>query len=259
LILGAPKVGKSTIAIATSPGPVLVFKSDNGNVTKSVRMAYPKARFAVLEVHNRAQFENAFVYAKEEVKNGTFRTIVWDTISSFGETLEEECANKTRNGEGEADGRRYWPVYTKFLVNACGRLNHLPCHFIACSHYIDTGGEPMGENPVSKTGPGIVPLLGRAARALVSKEFDDVLFLSKRPMSDERMLLTGEAGVFGPGGRSTRGSHELPARMEAFFKLAGLNMKGIPDLNEKAGKASSSASPAPAAAPVKKTMFGKKG
>lgn len=222
LLLGDPKVGKTSCAVGTSPGPVLVINSDRAGATRSAKKVYPDVKFWQLDAYSRSDMEGCLVTARAWAREKKIKTIVWDPISSFAANLEKECADKTKNPAGEPDGRRYWPVYTKYLVEVCSRLMTMDAHVIVCSHYIDTGGESMGDNPIAKTGPGIVPLLGRAARVLVAKEFDDVLFLKKKALSNDRVLCTSEFGVFGPGGRSTMGAEELPPDMTEFFRVAGL-------------------------------------
>lgn len=78
---------------------------------------------------------------------------------------------------------------------------------------------------VAKTGPGIVPLLGRAARARIGGEFTDVIFLDKvknNPKVPEgRAFLTGIEGVWGPGCRSVKDDMIMPADFREFMKLAG--------------------------------------
>lgn len=225
LLLGGYKVGKTTCAVGTLPGPVYVINSDQPGSTQPVKEHHPNAKFAQNLVHSRAKMEDALVLARSLAKEGKIKSIVWDTLSGFAGHLEEECAAQTMNDKGEPDGRRYWPVYTKYLINTVGRLSKIDAHLVVCSHWIDTGGSDEMAGGVAKTGPGIVPLLGRAARARIGGEFADVVFFDKVKnvpgVPDGRAFLTGIEGVWGPGCRSIAKDMIMPADFREFMKAAG--------------------------------------
>ena len=224
LLMAGYKAGKSCAAVGTTPGPVYVINCDQPGSLEPVKKIYPNAIFAQNLVHSRAKMEDALVLARSLAKEGKIKTVVLDTLSGFAGHLEEECAAQTMNDKGEPDGRRYWPVYTKYLISMVGRLSKIPCHLVVCSHWIDTGGSDEMAGGVSKTGPGIVPLLGRAARARIGGEFTDVLFLDKVKnvpgVPEGRAFLTGIEGVWGPGCRSIAKDMIMPADFREFMKAA---------------------------------------
>ena len=172
---------------------------------------HPNCKYAQNLVHSTEKMENALVLARSLVKAGEVKTIVWDTMSNFAKKLEEEMAARTNNDNGEPDGRRYWPMYTKYLFNTIGRLSKLDAHLIVCSHWIDVGTtdqerEKINQGALAKVGPGLVPLLGRTARASMGGEFADVIFMTKRRVGEkkgERIFQTSMEGVWGVGCRST--------------------------------------------------------
>lgn len=225
LLLGAPRVGKTVAAVGTSPGPVYVINSDQPDSTDPVKRVHPNCKYAQNLVHSTEKMENALVLARSLVKAGEVKTIVWDTMSNFAKKLEEEMAARTNNDRGEPDGRRYWPMYTKYLFNTIGRLSKIDAHLIVCSHWIDVGTtdqerEKINEGALAKVGPGLVPLLGRTARASMGGEFQDVIFMTKRRVGEkkgERVFQTSMEGVWGVGCRSTDLA-EVPPDFTEFLK-----------------------------------------
>lgn len=219
LLLGPPLVGKTTSAVGTAPGPVYVINSDGRDSLTAVKRRHPNVKFASNNVYTRKDMEGAIVVARDLVKKDEIKTIVWDTLSSFAEGLEYECAKLTENEKGEPDGRRYWPVYTKYLLQTVSRLRKIDAHIIVCSHFIDTSSD-QEEGDKKKTGDGIVPLLGRKARLTIGKEFADIIFMD-RDLSKNRVFRTGVAGKWGPGGRNTDGDLTMPPDFAEFMKVAG--------------------------------------
>lgn len=227
LLLGPPKGGKSSCAVGTAPGPVYVINSDGRDGLVPVQRLYPHAKFASNNVYTMADMENALTTARSLVKEGKVKTVVWDTMSNFAEGLELECDKKCVTSSGQSDGRRYWPMYTKFLVQTVARLRKIDAHIIVCSHFVDTRSseEDLG---APKVGPSIVPLLAGKARLLIGKEFSDVLFLDRdvRSIKKDRVLRTSIGGVWGPGGRNTDGDLQLAPDIKEFMKVAGFKNVG---------------------------------
>jgi hypothetical protein len=235
LLLGGPKIGKSCAAVGTSPGPVYVINSDQPDGTNPVKRVHPNCKFASNLVHSTEKMENALVLARSLVKDGKVKTIVWDTMSNFAKKLEQEMADRTNNSEGVPDGRKFWPMYTKYLHNTIGRLSKLDAHLIVCSHWIDVGTtdqerEKINEGALAKVGPGLVPMLGRTARATIGGDFSDVIFMTKRKVGEkrgERIFQTSMDGVWGVGCRSTD-LEEVPPDFTEFLKsIRGTKPKAV--------------------------------
>jgi hypothetical protein len=221
LLLGSPKIGKSVAAVGTAPGPVYCINCDQKDSLSPVTRIHPGVKFATNHVHSMEKMEDAIQLARTLVKDNKVKTIVWDTMSGFASHLEDECAEKTNNNEGVPDGRRYWPMYTKYLLNSVGRLMKLNAHLIVTSHWIDVGTTDQERDKIrdgakAKIGPGIVPLLGRTARAKMGGEFADVIFMDK--VKGERMFITSLDGVWGPGCRNVDGNEIVPADFNRFLK-----------------------------------------
>jgi AAA domain len=229
LVMGPAKAGKTTCCITTAPRGVFVINCDDkSSIKPAVRAwkrldgefgAIPGDEFQVSLVHDIAAMEEAVEDAREGVKAGLYATIVWDTISGYAGFLEQQCMDATNNAKGEPDGRRAWPEYEKRLRNVLYRLFKLKAHVIVTAHFLDVGGE-VNENQVSKTGPGIVPLLGGKARMTVPAMFQDVVFFEK--VGDQRYFVTGIDGVWGPGCRNLSGNVKVKADVGALMKAMGI-------------------------------------
>jgi hypothetical protein len=222
LILGAPKAGKSTCAISTAPDPVYVINCDD-----SATALHPAVRFMKKNYPRKRPFEwdlvktwddmdRAVKTAREGVKEGKYKTIVLDTISSFSTKLEQQCLEATDTGNGP-DGRRAYPEYERRLRHLCERFFSIPAHFIALSHYIELGGE-VGENGNPKYGAGYAPLLAGKARATVPMIFTDVIYMTLTPKG-ERIYVMNAQGAWGPGSRSLSSSSIIPADLGEMIRL----------------------------------------
>lgn len=213
LVMGPPKVGKSTCVVATSPGPVRVLLCEADSALKGARRHSPKNHFDFERIKGWDSMMSALKEARDDIKAGKLKTLVVDPLSDFAAVLEEACLAQTDNGKGP-DGRRAYPEYGRRLRHLIEQLFRLQCHVIVITHYIEVGGGEVqpdgGGEATPRTGEGIVPLLAGKARALVAAKFNDVCWfdLDKK---GQRFIETGPTGRWGPGCRSLDGTHMIPA------------------------------------------------
>jgi hypothetical protein len=216
LIMGPPKVGKTSVAVGTAPeGGVYVINSDDVN---SLRPAQRLRTFQGAHVlgNDLQGIENALKECRTGVKEGRFNTIVWDTITKYAGRVEQLFADATIGAKGEPDGRRYWPAYKKHLHGVLDRLFAMKAHVIVNAHYLVQSSVQI-DGQVAKQGDGIVPALGGTARASIPAEFQDVVFLEKR-RNDKRVFVTSADGVYGPGCRSLPGVTEVDANVAKMWE-----------------------------------------
>ncbi len=220
LVLGAPKCGKTHTCIATAEGPVYVINSDD---QYSLKPAARVCNFSWdLALGRDAQgIEACIREARLGVKEGRYKTIVWDTMTRYSDRIVDVYADATRNAAGEPDGRRYWPNYKKHLHNIIDRLFDLKAHVIVLAHYVESSAVLI-EGQVKKSGEGVLPGLGGAARTSIPAEFQDIVFLEKR--AGKRYFVTSSDGVFGPGCRSLQGVEAIEADIGVLW--AAMN-KGV--------------------------------
>lgn len=212
--MGDPKVGKTHCVLGTCEKPAYVINCDDASALRPALKVTSDFTWDLVSGSDASIFQkmqNALHEASKGVKEGRYKTIVLDTLSSYAQRIEPILADASNQ-----DGRRYWPEYEKRIRSVIDRLFMLPAHIIVLTHYLDIGGN-IGDNQLSKTGPGLVPLLGGKARATVPALFQDVVFLEKR--KGKQVFVTSLDGVFGPGCRSVDVS-ELPADVSEFWKLA---------------------------------------
>ncbi len=217
LVLGAPKSGKTHTCISTAEGPIYVINSDD---QYSLRPAARVCKFTWdLALGKDAQGIEACLHeARVGVKEGRYKTIVWDTISRYSDRIQEVYADATRNAAGEPDGRRFWPNYRKHLHGIIDRLFMLKAHVIVLSHYVE-GSAVLIEGQVKKAGEGVLPGLGGQARTSIPAEFQDIVFLEKK--GGRRYFVTASDGVFGPGCRSLAGVETCEADVGVLWKMMG--------------------------------------
>lgn len=218
LLMGAPKVGKTTSTIASLAkafGSGYVFCcGDKGGM----KQASARAKFTWDNIRDEHEMEAAIKEAKQGVKSGAYKWIVVDDFSLYASWLEGELRLQSAraNQKGEPDGRRYWPEYRTRILNIARRLFDAKAHIVFCTHYTEHSPEIDGQ--LAKSGPGVVPMIGGAARVELPAIFQDVLFMEK-DKNNKRIFKVNPEGVWGPGCRSTDQTKEIDADFGVFYKL----------------------------------------
>ena len=219
LIQGAAKVGKTTAAIATAPGPVFIIAcDDDSSLMEAARHRRDFFGERVTIKGPLAEMDNAKIAAKKAIKERGVKTIVIDQFNAFSDMIADELeAQYDFNGQG-ANGMQLWPAYLKKLTATLNYLFMLPAHVIVTSLYDDYKQKDADE--------GIQPMLIGKARKLIPAMFRDVVYMvNKREKGEKtihRLFLTSLEGVYsGVGARSLSGHiTECPADIKEFLRHA---------------------------------------
>jgi AAA domain len=217
LLMGPPKLGKTTHAIETSPGPVRVLLCENDSALRGARRKTLNFDFErVTDWNSMTKF---VVDAKRDAKAGLIKTVVVDPLTTFADKLLAECVYATRTHDGNEDGRKAHPEFTKRIVHLVDLLLTIPAHVIVIAHHMETGGD----NEAKKLGDGLVPLMpNTASRTKVGAMFYDVVWMDIAkpgwPEYNGRTFITGPDGAWGPGCRSLAKNDKLPADVGEFIK-----------------------------------------
>jgi hypothetical protein len=226
LFLGPPKLGKSTAAVCTSPAPVRVLLCEGDTALREPQRRGAKFDFErILSEGAYKQMTSMLLQAKEDAKAKLIKTVVIDPLSDFADRLLAESMKLNLTNDGNEDGRRAYPHYTKRLMHCIDLAFTIPAHLIVISHYYEVGGGELG---LPKTGEGIVPLIPGQARARISARFNDVLWLDFDKATGDRMFVTGPQGAWGPGCRSLPNTTRLPADFTALIKTFAANGNTAP-------------------------------
>ncbi len=220
-VMGAPKCGKTHTCIATAAaalGGVYVINSDDQNsLISASRVSEFSWDLALGKDPNG--IEACIKEARDGVKSGAYKVIVWDTISRYSDRVQNAYLDATNNAQGEPDGRRAWPRYKKHLEGIIDRLFTLKAHVIVLSHFVEASAAII-EGQIKKAGEGVVPGLAGGARTSIPAMFQDIVFLEKR--AGKRYFVTASEGVFGPGCRSIPGQVEhVDADIGTLWKAMG--------------------------------------
>lgn len=218
LVMGAPKSGKTYTTLLTCEKPVYVINSDDDH---AISGASRVAEFAYDNVAGRELqgIQNAIGEAKRGIKEGEYKTVVWDTISVYASRVEDVFAEMCMGKDGVPDGRRYWGMYANHLKIVLDQLFRLKAHLIVLTHYQEQSSVLL-EGQIAKSGEGTVPLLKGVSRTNVPAKFSDIVFLEKK--GGKRFFVTSSDGVFGPGCRRLDGHKEVEADIGKLWLL----MKG---------------------------------
>lgn len=216
LVMGAPKVGKTTACVATAPGPVYLINSDDEYSWRPAAKAGAEFQYETVLGSDPNQIDRVIREIQKGVKEGTIRTVVWDTITRYSSRAADVYAAASANAKGDPDGRRFWPAHRKHVLGIVDRLIALPCHVIITAHHMDKYRDFEGNaQPVRE---GIVPALeGRLSEA-VPAVLSDIIYLDR--IGEERFFLTSSQGVYGPRGRNIPANvHKVGPSIQALLDV----------------------------------------
>jgi hypothetical protein len=224
LVIGPPKVGKTTACVGTAPRPVYVLLSDDKAALKPATQKHTEFTYDLVNASDGAklvaQWEAAFREAKRGAEAGEYKTIVWDTITSFARLLIEAELLASNKGNGP-NGREAYPAYGRRLRSMVGRLINIPAHVIVTAQDFPVSAEMEGQ--VKKRGPGILPNVEGSVRGELGSFFQDVVYLERDVVGgvESRSFVCSMAGVFGAGSRNLPGVEKIPADVTAMWKMMG--------------------------------------
>lgn len=230
LWMGIPKTGSSTHAISTSPPPVRVLLCESDSALRGAKRETDQFDFERIrpdgEGHIWDTMMKHIIAAKRDAKEGKIKTVVVDPLSFFAHKLLIEVENATKTKEGNIDGRKAHPEFTKRIIHAVDLMMTIPAHLVVVTHHMDVGGDDNADKP--KTGPGIVPLMpNMATRTAIASMFYDIVWFDvvppatpgKQPVEhfNNRIFVTGPGGAWGTGCRSRKGNAVMPAHVGQFI------------------------------------------
>jgi hypothetical protein len=215
LLLGAPGVGKTTVAVCTMPRPVAVILCESDTA-----LDYPRVSMRDDEGMSEKEIDRALIYqrasdwesmlkaiqeVRAEAEKGAIQTLVVDPLSFWCDRLMDQCFKWTLTSDGKEDGRRAHPELTRRTRQIAYQLLALPCHVVVVSHHIDVG------DAAKRGGPDKVPMLpNKEVRGLIHGMFPHKLWMQFNP-DGKRIFVTTPNGSTGPGVRGLKGSSEIPA------------------------------------------------
>jgi hypothetical protein len=226
LLMGYAKVGKtrsSVVSLANTFGNGYVLNcGDKSGLGPPARIT-KKFEFDIVRDFN--DMETCLKTARTGVKEGKYKWIFVDDFSLYASYLEGALRDKSasQSSKNEPDGRKYWPEFKQQLLNIPKRLFDLKAHVVVASHWIEPTREIDGQK--SKSGRGVLPMIGGSAREEMPAMFHDVLFMEKEK-DGRRVFQVNPEGIWGPGCRSTDGTHTIPADFGDFWKLVTQGPEG---------------------------------
>jgi hypothetical protein len=217
LVLGPARIGKTRL-LATAPMPAYVICSDDESKLDSATSQTTDFEYDLVNDTRGpqllSQMEIAIRSAQAGVTAGKYKTVIWDTLSTFATYLL--AAELMAAGDNAMTA---FPSYGRRLISYLGRLIAIPAHIVVLSHDAEHSKELPGQ--LRKQGEGIVPNIEGGVRTRIAGMFRDTVYLQKKGGgSDERILVCSIKGVWGPGSNTLPGVESVPADLSNFLKLA---------------------------------------
>lgn len=205
MLLGPPRVGKTTSILTTAPGPIFAINCDGRS-----SLTFPReegAKFMAVDCETAAHMIEAARLACKLAAEGKIRTVVFDTITIAVDNMQEEFSRRL-------EGRELWAEILATGMRLIRQLTQVDAHLFVIGHllqgdYADT--------------VGLVPAIGGQLKAKVPARLNDwVLFDHVPGRNPERQYLLGDQTKWSAAGRNIRRSIALPADVNALFEELGI-------------------------------------
>ena len=200
LIIGGPKDGKTYTSVTTAEGPTYVINSDDKYSLQGAANDGFKFDTNFVSGDTPQRMFECINFLRDEIKKGTYRTVIWDTMSKYSWRALKVYEDATRNSKGESDGRRFWQQHRNHVLSVIDNLVQLDAHIIVNAHFKRETGQAI-DGQAEKVGEGIVPDLPGELRMVAARDFQNVVFLQVNHLGT-REFLWNIRGVWGPGGRT---------------------------------------------------------
>jgi hypothetical protein len=247
LIVGYAKVGKTTAAIVSSPGPVGVLNVDDDSGLRETRrqvLARAEKRkaegkpeggdhYVVMSMKTAGfrKWMSEIPSIKNDVEKGFIKTIVLDNLTMLSGVIMNEALRESVSHKGNEDPRRAHQLYTRRMLLIVGQLLECKCHVIVISHCpppyaaersMDDDGDKKAQPPPVPGGDDalIVPLLeNKDVRARMPALFTDIVYMGYQGRTQKRYFLTGPRGaITGPGCRSLKTTVAMTANITVLLR-----------------------------------------
>jgi len=213
LICGLPKAGKSCSAVLTSPKPVFVFNTDGKGALDPVMLL--GGEFAAEDITDFGSYQRTFLWLKTNMSKfhdpakGVRGTVVFDNISTFAGSLQEELKKDFK------DGRQLFPELAQRLTRVMRDLLSLPLHLVVLGH-LKQGEKLSGESTKFLSVPGSG---GIAISALMQDWIGLEVSLDANTNEVKREFLLAPEGSWQSAVRSIKNIKRMPADVGQFLDL----------------------------------------
>lgn len=206
LVLGAPKIGKTTCIVKSAPKP-LIINCDGASATKGA--ANLGATFSAVNVGSIRSWQEACALAIKGAAEGTYSTVIVDTVTLLADTLEKELRAKGLAGWDLAG------ALNDALAEGVDLLrNKLAAHLFFVAHI----------TPDHEGVAGTLPdIYGRMKKRL-PQAVDDWILLDVEPgrKPHERVFLLGPQKAWTHSGRNVKRTCQVEADVVPLFEELGI-------------------------------------
>ena len=203
LVLGYPKIGKTTCLATTAPKP-LIINCDGPSATKGA--VKEGAKFLSVDATNRASWAKAQQIARDLVASGDVGSIIVDSVSLLYDNLLDDITLTL-------EGFDAWKELHRVGMGGLKKLGTLPAHLFLVAHF----------EPDSDGNAGILPLIPGQDKKKIGAWVNDWVLLDcdpgRKPM---RQFVLGPQGKWNAQGRNMRRSCTVDATVPALFAEMGI-------------------------------------
>ncbi len=212
LLVGPPKVGKTTCIATTAPAPVLVLNCDPRDAVLGAANQLPdddRDHFRAFDVNSIRTWKQGQKLAIDLASKGLIKTVLVDTASMLSETVVSEA-------KSILDGFALWNEVKNQVYGGIDNLaENLDCHlFVNC--HIDMSADDA--NP-----SGLLPMIAGSAKRWVPAALSDWIYLDVDPTREPmRQFLLGPQKIWSFSGRNVKKSAAIPATVPELFAELGI-------------------------------------
>lgn len=224
LLLIAPARTGKTWCLGTAPRPIYIIASDPPSKLDSAGKAVAKLGMKDIIYDPCDASEGPTLYRQREAclreaqrgaAAGDYKTIAWDTFTSYADLALAAELRATDDGKGP-DGRRAYDRFFNEIMSPLNRFLRIPnINLLVLAHDYPESGKIDGQ--LDKRGIGILPNIAGKSRGRIPALFRDVGYLQCKKESTQRVIKWHIDGCYGIGSNSRPGVEDSPADLTEFL------------------------------------------
>lgn len=208
MLLGAPKIGKTTCLTTTSPKP-LVINCDTGSALKGPQNQ--GGEFLAVNALTYGGWKKAQATAAKLVTAGLAETIIVDTITMLADTLLDALKAE------EFSGFDLWNEFDAEFRGGLKSLCDLKAHVFLVAHLTPQYSDKEDDSA------GIVPLIPGQGKVKIAGMVDDCILMIKE--GKKRSFVLGHQKSWNYEGRNMVRDEVIEADVEIMFEKLGIGGK----------------------------------
>jgi hypothetical protein len=205
LMLGQPKIGKTTALLTSAPRP-LIINCDAEDATKYANRN--GAKYLQLDAYDRKTWKAAVQRAKKLAAEGVIKSIIVDSLTMLADNLLNEISVTL-------EGFDLWNEFDSQFRGGCKSVMKAEAHVFLVAHITPDYKE-------RDDSAGIAPLIPGQSKVKLPAAVSDYVLFELDPTTGERQFLLGPQKSWNFSGRNVKRSCKVKATVPDLFGELGI-------------------------------------